>query len=108
MMASFRPGSPSKLTIEQDEFIFEAVDPNITLTTDFDSVTIEARCWNLTTTLKETMKNSILDNLAAELKKEKKEKTTVPHPDYDGCDCITTLRHSKVLKKQAKQEKKVV
>lgn len=72
-MAIFNHGSPSKLTLELDGFIYEAIDPSVTLTSSFDCVTIEARCWNMTTTQKENVEDSILDNLEQEVKKDKKK-----------------------------------
>lgn len=78
-MAVFKPGSPSKLTLEQDDFIYECVDPSVTLTLTGDCVTVEARCWNLTTRQKENMESeSFVDEVrefeATEKKVKKKKK----------------------------------
>jgi hypothetical protein len=77
-MPSFRLGAPSKLILEQDDMIYECIEPNISLTMAHDCLTIEARCWNFTTRLKETEENmDILDNLEQEVKVEKKAKKKV-------------------------------
>lgn len=103
MATYFRPGSPSKLTLEQDDFIYEATDPQITLTMDFDRVVIEATCWNLTTRQKENV--DILDSFEQELKKEKKNKKD-PHPDYDYCECEDSLAHRDAVGKEMQEVKK--
>lgn len=80
-MIAFRPGSPSKLTLEQDGFIYEAEDPSISLSMSLDCVTIEARCWNLTTTQKENMETEIQE---PEKKVKKKVKTRKDRFPKDG------------------------
>src|SRR5258705_5198196 len=73
----------------------------------FDSVTMEARCWNFTTRLKEPKENvDILNTLEEEVKAEKEiKKPKGNHPDYDNCECIDSSMHSEALAK-AKQEAK--
>lgn len=73
-MPTFRPGAPSKLILEQDDMIYECVDPSITLTMDFNCVTIEARCWNLKTTLKEKMESETFVDAIRNLETKKKKK----------------------------------
>lgn len=105
-MASFRPGAPSKLTLEQDGFIYEAEDPSISLTMSQDCLTIEARCWNFKTRLKENEENmDILEAFEKEVKEEKKAKVT--HPDFDDCECTNVENHIEVVINSKKSKKKV-
>lgn len=78
-MAFSYPGTPSKLTLESGGYIYECVDPSVTIQTGFGDrqMTIEARCWNMTTRLKENMEDSILGTLEEEVKEEKKTKKKV-------------------------------
>lgn len=75
MTSSFIATTPSKLTLEIDDYIYECENPNVSLASGFDCVTIEARCWNLTVTKKETeeMELGIVDLTETEPKKKGKK-----------------------------------
>lgn len=107
-MAFSYPGTPSKLTLESGGYIYECINPSVTIQTGFGDrqMTIEARCWDMTTRLKENMKDSILGTLEEEVKAEKKS-TKPSHPSvYGYCHCLTLVEHEEILTKEAKKSKK--
>lgn len=53
-MANSYANQPTKLTWEYDDYILECINPSVTVQTGFDgTLTLEARCWNVTTKMKE-------------------------------------------------------
>lgn len=72
-----KPGKSSKLTLEQDEYIYEFIDPIVTLTTGFDGIiNIDARCYG--GILKKKEENMETESLVDEIRnletKKKKNK----------------------------------
>lgn len=102
----FAPGAPSKLTLEQGDYIYECVDPSITLTSGLDCIAIEARCWQFMIRKKENMET---ESLVEEVRKiEAKEKKKIVHPDFDDCACESPEDHVEAVINSTKKAKKKV
>lgn len=56
-MSTYYPAQTSKLTLDSGDYIYEALNPNVTIASDYNYVTITAECRNLTTKLKENMEH---------------------------------------------------
>jgi hypothetical protein len=74
-MAFFHSNNSSKLILEQGDYIYEADDPSITLTMGHDCVTIEARCWNFVTKLKEEMETFVQETESKNEEPKESKKT---------------------------------